>query len=421
VSAGPVDTDALLRRFKPQLRYDSQEAFFADSAAEMTRNPHNTLRRAPLDDEDEGALIAAADATDALRKLSLDLLAASTYTNGEAVQPGDRLGILGTDYRTQYVRLRTRLPELRNRIYGHAATDSGGRLWLQYWFFYFYNDYHLAADFGLHEGDWEMVQLRMHGDAPDLAVYAQHRNAEERPWSDVLRVDGKPDTPLVYPGRGSHASYFEPGLYETEAWFDIADGKRTTPELELEIVQDASPPWIAWPGQWGDTEPSVPGLEQPSPAGPAAHGQWVDPDLLRATAIRRTPTRPQPPPDVVVSRRDDRLHVAYDFTNRTGPEPSKLVVTVNSADEKGVPPRTWTFGVESTQSGEIVTRLDLAPDRRYDVYTSVTAAADAHGVPSASVLTELGPDEPRVQTGHGVVSHLKRAVWSVTRVFSRGR
>ena len=421
MSAGAADTDALLRRFKPQLRYDSQEAFFADSAAEMTRNPHNTLRRAPYDDRDEGALIAAADATDALRKLSLELLAASTYANGEAVEPGDRLGILGTDYRTQYVRLRTRLPELRNRIYGHAATDSGGRLWLQYWFFYFYNDYHLAADLGLHEGDWEMVQLRMHGDEPDLAVYAQHRNAEERPWSDVLRADGQPDTPLVYPGRGSHASYFEPGLYETEAWFDIADGKRRTPELELEIVRDASPPWIAWPGQWGDTEPAVPGLEQPSPAGPAAHDQWLDPDLLRTTAIRRAPRRPGPPPDVVVSRRGGRLHVAYDFTDRTGPEPSKLVVTVNSADEKGVPPRTWTFGVESTQSGEIVTRLDLAPDRRYDVYTSVTAAADDRGAPSASVLTELGPDEPRVQTGDGVLSRLKRAAWSVTRVFSGGR
>jgi hypothetical protein len=162
-------------------------------------------------------------------------------------------------------------------------------------------------------------------------------------------------------------------------------------------------------------------LEQPSPAGPAAHDQWLDPDLLRATAIRRAPRQPGPPPDVVVSRRNGRLHVAYDFTNRTGPEPSKLVVTVNSADEKGVPPRTWTFGVESTQSGEIVTRLDLAPDRRYDVYSSVTAAADDRGAPSASVLTELGPDEPRVQTGQGVLSRLKRAAWSVTRVFSGGR
>jgi len=37
------------------------------------------------------------------------------------------------------------------------------------------------------------------------------------------------------------------------------------------------------------------------------------------------------------------------------------------------------------------------------------------------VLTELGPDEPRVQTGDGVLSRLKRAAWSVTRVFSGGR
>jgi hypothetical protein len=33
-----ADHDALLRRFQPQLRYDSQEAFFADSAVEWTDN-----------------------------------------------------------------------------------------------------------------------------------------------------------------------------------------------------------------------------------------------------------------------------------------------------------------------------------------------------------------------------------------------
>ncbi len=41
--AGHAD---LLKRFQPQLRYDSQEAFFADSAAEWTDNPGNELRRA---------------------------------------------------------------------------------------------------------------------------------------------------------------------------------------------------------------------------------------------------------------------------------------------------------------------------------------------------------------------------------------
>ena len=33
----------------------------------------------------------------------------------------------------------------RNRIYGHALTGTDGRLWLQYWFFYFYNDYNLLG------------------------------------------------------------------------------------------------------------------------------------------------------------------------------------------------------------------------------------------------------------------------------------
>jgi hypothetical protein len=336
------------------------------------------------------------------------------------VKPGDRLGILGTDYRTQYVRLRTSVPELRNRIYGHAATDSGGRLWLQYWLFYFYNDYHLAADFGLHEGDWEMVQLRMRDDAPDLAVYAQHRQAEKRPWSEVKRVDGRPDTPLVFPGRGSHASYFEPGLYETEAWFDIADGKRTTPELTLEIVEDAKPPWIGWPGRWGDTEPRLAGVEQPSPPGPAQHAQWADPSVLLPTALERAPAHPAAAPEVVVSRRDGRLHVAYDLSHRTGPEPANLVITVNSVDEHGVPPRTFTFGVEGTLSGELATRLTLTPDGHYDVYTSVTGVADDRGgVPSASVLTQLDPGEAELGPRRTPLAVAKRALWSVTQFFSR--
>src|SRR6266498_6077349 len=237
--SGPApDPAKLLQRFKPQLLYDSQEAFFADSVAEMTDNPGNELRRAPAGDGGAGELIAAANEADPERRLRLSLLDTPTDANGEAAEPSDRLGIKGSNYRDQYVRLRVAHPELKNRIYGHAQTDSDGRLWLQYWFWYFYNDYHLAADFGLHEGDWEMVQFRIHDGEPDLAVYAQHRNAEKRVWSGVKRLAENEDTPLVYPGRGSHASYFEPGLYETEAWFDIADGKRRTPELQLEIVQD---------------------------------------------------------------------------------------------------------------------------------------------------------------------------------------
>ena len=165
-------------------------------------------------------------------------------------------------------------------MYGRAKEDSDGRLWLQYWLYYFYNDYNLAGGAGLHEGDWEMVQLRMHRDEdhPDLAVYAQHKHAGQASWGEVEKDPGSPDTPLVYVGRGSHASYFHAGYHETEAWYDLADGKRKTPKLRLEIIGDPVPGWLQWRGRWGDTQPRIPGLHQPSPRGPLPHKQWDRPE-----------------------------------------------------------------------------------------------------------------------------------------------
>lgn len=65
---------------------------------------------------------------------------------------------------------------------------DSGQLWLQYWLWYIYNDYHLAFNAGLHEGDWEMVQVGMDGDEPKVAVYAQHDQAERRDWSLVRKT-----------------------------------------------------------------------------------------------------------------------------------------------------------------------------------------------------------------------------------------
>jgi hypothetical protein len=373
--------DDLLRRHQPGLKYDSMEQYFCDSAAEWTSNPGNELRRAdgPLG---LGELLASGT------KLTLDYLGATQYADGREVRDGDRIGDPKKTYPEQYVALRAAHPELRNRMYGHAV-ESNGTLWLQYWFFYFYNDYNLALGIGLHEGDWEMIQLRMHDGAPDLAVYAQHRQAEKRPWAHVTKVPGDPNRPMVYVARGSHASYFEPGFHQTEAWYDLADGKRNSPRTTLELVTDDEPPWIAWPGVWGDTRARVGGIDQPSPKGPSAHASWQNPGGVLASAWEPQRKDAIDAPAVVITRDRGRMRVDFDFTRQPGPPAASLQVTVNSRDEPGVPPRTYTFQLAQTRRGTLATEVPLDPAKHYDIYASTTSGDPP--IPSESVLTELDP------------------------------
>ncbi|HZK15930.1 MAG TPA: hypothetical protein VFC52_05025, partial [Solirubrobacterales bacterium] len=267
-----------LRRFQPCLRYDSLEGYFADSAEEWTLNPGNRLRRAG----DGGAVLARAG-----EGLSLDSLRPGAYPGGEQVRDSDLIEAAGEDYDEQYLQLRRANQQLRNRLYGRLVRNAR-EAWLQYWFFYFLNDYRLAWGSGVHEGDWEMVQFKLDaGDEPVQAVYAQHSFCEVRPWRDVRKLvdekreeglepqPGDGDRPLVYVGRGSHASYFEAGYHPTD-FYDVTDGKRRPKtEVELEIVAENSHPWLRWPGQWGGSRAGAAG-----PEAPCRHGQWDDPDSL---------------------------------------------------------------------------------------------------------------------------------------------
>ena len=62
-------------------------------------------------------------------------------------------------------------------------------------------------------------------------------------------------------------------------------------------------------------------------------------------------------------------------------------MTVNSRDEPGTPPRTYTFGVQDTVRGRLSTRIPVSPDKHYDIYTSTTTGDPP--VPSESRLTLL--------------------------------
>jgi hypothetical protein len=381
-------------------------------------NPGNELRRKRTA-AGNGAVLAAAEPEPGTAQLELGFLGVERYADGSAVLEGDVIGVRGDDYRAQYRRLRIAHPELTNVVYGHAV-EANGRLWLQYWLWYFYNDYQLSFAVGTHEGDWEMVQFRMDAAAghPDVAIYAQHRYAEMRAWDKVETLG---ERPVVYVARGSHASYFEAGFHQTEAWYDLADGKRRMKHRPtLEILEAGTAAWTRWPGRWGDTLPRS-GLESNSPTGPGAKKQWIDPDKLldNPPSVSRHGGKGAPAPDVRALRAGGRLRVEYDVTARD-PRPVELVVTVNSKDEPGVPPQTINVPVHPGGHGKVTTDVVLDPLKHYDVYTS-TVAGDPP-IPSESsldVIEPFGAEKPRLSRGQRALELLSSAI-AVIRGDRRG-
>ena len=118
-------------------------------------------------------------------------------------------------------------------------------------------------------------------------------------------------------------------------------------------------------------------LDQSSPTGPGTKKHWRNPDSLldnsRPSAPGKTPPRA---PDVTIARgKGNQLQITYDFSARTIP-PRALVVTVNSRNEKGVPPKTVTFEAVATTPAGTLTKADIVLDPRfhYDIYASTSPA-----------------------------------------------
>src|SRR5262249_9101664 len=103
-------------------------------------------------------------------------------------------------------------------VYAHLVDDPAhpGKLALQYWFFYVFNDWN-----NLHEGDWEMIQLVFDAATPAQALerrpveigYSQPEGGEGAAWTDdkLELVDGT--HPVVHPAAGSHANFYGDALY----------------------------------------------------------------------------------------------------------------------------------------------------------------------------------------------------------------
>jgi hypothetical protein len=167
--------------------------------------------------------------------------------------------------------------------------DEHERLYVQYWFWYYFNDWN-----NTHESDWEMVQIEFDatsveealGQEPARIGYAQHGGGETANWDDSkLGRDG--DHLIVYPAAGSHGTY-----YNNETWIGWGENGSgfgcdvtTTPSrsvpLNVVLVPDDPDPngpfgWLTYEGRWGQRE----ALEWNGPKGPNLGKKWVDPHAV---------------------------------------------------------------------------------------------------------------------------------------------
>jgi Tol biopolymer transport system component len=352
--------DGLLTRYVPMLKYDSQELYFADSAETITFNPGNSLKRA------DGSTIENAP-------FSLSFLAWPTYVStGATSSESDYLDERNENYQGDAAGMHATL--LGNKVYARAKQDPiTGKWWLQYWLWYYYNSQEVAG-IGVHEGDWEMVQIRLDGNgAPDAATYAQHTGGERCNYGVVEKfwASGGHPVPVVYVANASHASYFAAGSYERTTGgtipvplpTDEANGQSSNsvqPAIE-QSISDPAPTWAHWRGRWGSSG-------EGSPTGPGRKGtKWTDPgawhastdvsdcrvaggatmanrNVLRRTMPRRKVVvrsrRPAPPKPRVWAKRDgDRVTVRFRVAeprNRSA-RPARLMVTIHPAGRRYSP------------------------------------------------------------------------------------
>jgi hypothetical protein len=377
-AATPPSTTDLLRAYSPHLRYESQETYFADSAAEMTDNFVAGSRQNYL--VSGGARVAAANPADPLADLSLAFLGDPTYGDGRTATASDHLDAANSFYQQDAQRMRA--AGYADRVYGRVLT-SGGKTWLQYWLFSYYNPQNVLG-FGVHEGDWEFIQVGLDANGvPDVATYAQHGGGERCAWSQVQKAGG---APVVYVALASHASYFSSGVNPRGFYPDDyhrGSGYQVRPTLE---VVSLSTPFMAWQGKWG--------ASSSSPPAPRRQGKWSSPNSFNTGASACTVGAAQAAatqtalragaavdePSISVSREGAVASVEYEFES----PPSTLVVSVAEAGEPDV---AVSRRVRAARSGTVELRLPPGADGPLTV--------------SASAFSERGARSPIVRAGLG--------------------
>ena len=276
--ASPADEQALAERYAPVVRLvlhaqdcGSGKSYVPIDVDALLDEPTVSLR-GPWGPDLVKIAPAASDLTAARYEYHLDF-------PGNALEPG-------CDYErwSQHVTAGT-----EPTVYAHVAADRGypGKLSLQYWFFYVFNDWN-----NTHEGDWEMVQLVFDAaDArealatgPESIGYSQHEGAERASWDDdKLSLEGGTH-PVVHPAGGSHANFYGEALFlGSSASEGVGCDDTSGPTFDVRPVVKTIPsdpaaareafPWIAYGGRWGELQRAF----FNGPTGPNQKAQWTEP------------------------------------------------------------------------------------------------------------------------------------------------
>lgn len=198
--------------------------------------------------------------------------------------------------------------DLAPTVYAHVVVqpDHPDRLTVQYWFFWYYNDWN-----NKHEGDWEGIQVVFPASTAEEALlvepievgYSQHSGGERADWDDAkLERDG--DRPVVYTSQRSHASYYGSALYlgrNGSEGFGCDDTGGPTHRVDPDVVllpdaiddPDSDLAWLAFLGRWGERGEGA----YNGPTGPSDKGRWLNP-IDRQESLR--------PDSVVVPAGDGR-------------------------------------------------------------------------------------------------------------------
>jgi hypothetical protein len=274
---GAADAE-LLRRHRPYLLWDTQDALRALSAESAVSIEGSLLKRGEQ-------VLAGADSEGGL-PLSLELLADPALL---APSTSDRLHQPSMPV-VAMLRLQ-RDTRFSGRIYGRCIR-TGGAIWLQYWCWLYDGPSTLFGGRRC-EGDWKAIQLGLDStsEEPVSLTLSQRRRGEWRPADEADAIEWQPCReecaagcrhPRIYVAPFSHSLYFEAGTHFRPPRVDNPDGALSEDLPEVE----APAPWVEWPGRWGSSA----WLGVRSPRGPALRPVEWDPDRFQREA-RRQPSR----------------------------------------------------------------------------------------------------------------------------------